>query len=69
MLAQGYLLGLIRAHLLFLVRGHILGMKHALQSEVARLLSANRTQDSYFAGGAMLNLETWRQSDDLDIFT
>ena len=40
------------------------------QGEIARLLSINRTEDSYLAGGAALNLEpqTARYSNDLDYF-
>lgn len=40
------------------------------QEEVARLLSANRTFDSYLAGGAAIHLEpqTTRYSNDLDYF-
>ncbi len=40
------------------------------QEEVARLLSANRTYDSYLAGGAAIHLEphTTRYSNDLDYF-
>ena len=40
------------------------------QSQVARLLSANRSPDSYLAGGAALHLEprTKRYSNDLDYF-
>jgi hypothetical protein len=40
------------------------------QQEVARLLSANRTFDSYLAGGAAIHLEphTTRYSNDLDYF-
>lgn len=40
------------------------------QEEVARLLSANRTFDSYLAGGAAIHLEphTRRYSNDLDYF-
>ena len=40
------------------------------QEEVARLLSANRTFDSYLAGGAAIHLEphTKRYSNDLDYF-
>ena len=40
------------------------------QEEVARLLSSNRRQDSYLAGGAALHLEpnTTRYSNDLDYF-
>lgn len=40
------------------------------QEEIARLLSANRTPDSYLAGGAALHLEptTTRYSNDLDYF-
>lgn len=42
----------------------------AYQEEVARLLSANRTFDSYLAGGAALHLEpnSIRYSNDLDYF-
>jgi hypothetical protein len=41
-----------------------------LQAEIARLLSANRTPDSYLAGGAALNIEpnSKRYSNDLDYF-
>ena len=40
------------------------------QATLARLLSANRTTDSYLAGGAALHLEpnTKRYSNDLDFF-
>lgn len=40
------------------------------QAEVLRLLSANRTPDSYLAGGAALHIEphTKRYSNDLDFF-
>jgi hypothetical protein len=40
------------------------------QLEIARLLSANRTPDSYLAGGAALNIEpnSKRYSNDLDYF-
>jgi len=40
------------------------------QEEIARLLSANRSFDSYLAGGAAIHLEphTARYSDDLDYF-
>jgi len=40
------------------------------QEEVARLLSANRTFDSYLAGGAAIHIEphTKRYSNDLDYF-
>lgn len=40
------------------------------QEEVARLLSANRSFDSYLAGGAAIHLEpqTTRYSNDLDYF-
>ncbi len=40
------------------------------QAEVLRLVSANRTPDSYLAGGAALHLEphTRRYSNDLDFF-
>lgn len=40
-----------------------------IQSEAARLLASNRSQSNYFAGEAMLNVDSWRVSDDLDIFT
>jgi hypothetical protein len=42
----------------------------AYQEEVARLLSGNRTPDSYLAGGAALHLEpnSTRYSNDLDYF-
>ena len=40
-----------------------------LQSEAARLLASNRSRSNYFAGGAVLNMGSWRLSDDLDIFT
>jgi hypothetical protein len=42
----------------------------AFQSDVARLLSKNRTPDSYLAGGAALHLEpnSRRFSNDLDYF-
>jgi len=40
------------------------------QAGVARLLAANRSPDSYLAGGAALHIEpnTNRYSDDLDYF-
>ena len=40
------------------------------QEEVARLLSVNRTPDSYLAGGAAIHIEphTTRYSNDLDYF-
>ena len=40
------------------------------QEEVARLLAANRSEDSYLAGGAAIHLEpnTSRYSNDLDYF-
>jgi len=42
----------------------------AYQEEVARLLSTNRTSDSYLAGGAAIHLKpnTRRYSNDLDYF-
>ncbi len=42
----------------------------SFQAQVLRLLSANRTPDSYLAGGAALHLEphTKRYSNDLDFF-
>lgn len=42
----------------------------AYQEEVARLLSANKSADSYLAGGAAIHLEpnTRRYSNDLDYF-
>lgn len=42
-------------------------MLTTIQSQVAKLLSANRRQGNYFAGGAVLNRRTWHLSDDLDI--
>jgi hypothetical protein len=40
------------------------------QEQIARLLSANRTFDSYLAGGAAIHLEpqSTRYSNDLDYF-
>ena len=40
------------------------------QTQVARLLAANRTEDSYLAGGAAILIEpnTTRYSRDLDYF-
>ena len=43
-------------------------MLTALQSRAARLMAANRSESSYFAGGTVLNEHTARLSDDLDIF-
>jgi len=42
----------------------------AFQARLARLLSANRTEDSYLAGGAAMHLEpnSQRFSNDLDYF-
>jgi len=40
-----------------------------LQSRVARTMAVNRSEESYFAGGAVLNEHTVRLSDDLDVFT
>jgi hypothetical protein len=39
-----------------------------LQSEILRLLAANRSETSYLAGGLMLNRDWQRRSDDIDIF-
>jgi len=39
-----------------------------IQSRAARVMAKNRSEHSYFAGGAVLNKDTSRQSDDLDIF-
>jgi len=41
-----------------------------IQEKICRLLAANRTEDSYLAGGAALHLEptTRRVSEDLDYF-
>ena len=39
-----------------------------LQARAAKLMAANRSEESYFAGGAVLNENTERVSDDLDIF-
>lgn len=39
------------------------------QARVVRIMAANRTETSYFAGGAVLNERTVRLSDDLDVFT
>ncbi|ABA81599.1 hypothetical protein GQF56_21370 [Rhodobacter sphaeroides] len=36
-----------------------------LQARVARIMASNRSAESYFAGGAVLNQHTSRQSDDL----
>lgn len=43
-------------------------MLTALQARVAKILAANRTEQSYFAGGAVLNQHASRVSDDLDVF-
>jgi len=40
-----------------------------LQRRVVEILGPFRTQHNYAAGGAVLNLEWPRQSDDVDIFT
>ncbi len=40
-----------------------------LQSRTARLMAANRSEDSHFAGGAALNEHTKRVSDDLGVFS
>jgi hypothetical protein len=39
-----------------------------LQKRIMRRLSFNRSPSSYFAGGAILNLDWPRRSDDVDIF-
>jgi hypothetical protein len=39
-----------------------------LQRAVLRVLASNRTETSYMAGGAVLNLDWPRMSDDFDIF-
>ncbi|MXX88700.1 MAG: hypothetical protein F4213_03250 [Boseongicola sp. SB0677_bin_26] len=39
-----------------------------LQSRAARIMAANRSEKGYFAGGAVLNENTERLSDDLDVF-
>ncbi len=43
-------------------------MLTAIQSRAARIMAANRSEESYFAGGAVLNEHTERVSDDLDVF-
>lgn len=40
-----------------------------IQSTAAKIMAKNRSDESYFAGGSVLNQTTFRQSDDLDIFT
>jgi hypothetical protein len=39
-----------------------------LQMRIMQRLAANRSETSYFAGGAILNLNWPRRSDDIDIF-
>lgn len=39
-----------------------------IQSRAAQLMAANRSETSYFAGGAALNEHTERLSDDSDVF-
>ena len=39
-----------------------------LQARAAKLMAANRSEASYFAGGAVLNQHWKRLSDDLDVF-
>ena len=39
-----------------------------LQKRIMRRLSRNRSETSYLAGGAVLNLDWPRRSDDIDIF-
>ena len=39
-----------------------------LQARAAKLMAANRSEESYFAGGAVLNEHWKRLSDDLDVF-
>src|SRR4051812_19483218 len=39
-----------------------------LQAEVMAVIAANRSETSYMAGGAVLNADWPRKSDDLDIF-
>lgn len=39
-----------------------------LQSDILRLLSKNRSESSYLAGGLILNRNWRRRSDDIDIF-
>jgi hypothetical protein len=39
-----------------------------LQMQIMQRLAANRSETSYFAGGAILNLNWPRRSDDIDIF-
>lgn len=39
-----------------------------LQKRIMRRLAANRSATSYLAGGAILNIDWPRQSDDVDIF-
>lgn len=40
----------------------------ALQKDVMAIIAANRSESSYMAGGAVLNRDWFRLSDDLDIF-
>jgi len=40
-----------------------------IQSRVARIMDRNRTEEHCFAGGPVLNGNTARLSDDLDVFT
>jgi hypothetical protein len=40
----------------------------ALQKQVMNVIAANRSETSYMAGGAVLNKDWFRLSDDLDIF-
>ena len=44
-------------------------MLTALQAAAARVMAVNRSDRTYFAGGAVLNEDTVSMSDDLDIFT
>ena len=39
-----------------------------LQKRIMQLLSLNRSQSSYLAGGLIPNLDWPRRSDDIDIF-
>jgi hypothetical protein len=39
-----------------------------MQSQVLRLLAANRDPESYVAGSTPINRGAWRSSDDIDIF-
>lgn len=39
-----------------------------LQKKVLSVIAANRSEESYLAGGAVLNMDWPRMSDDLDIF-